>query len=49
MDDIGGTHAWRTMCVFINDAGCKQLTVMALSASSAAKSKVNATNANLLR
>ena len=49
MDEMGGTHAWRTMGVFISVAGCKQLTVTASSASSAAKSNVNPTNASLLR
>ncbi|WP_239154211.1 hypothetical protein [Amycolatopsis sp. FDAARGOS 1241] len=47
--DIGGISDSRTMRVFISDAGCTQLTVTSRPSSSAARSKVNAASANLLR
>ena len=47
--DMGGIIDSRTMRVFIREAGCTQLTVIPLPASSSASSKVNAARANLLR
>jgi hypothetical protein len=45
---MGGIIDSLTMWVFIRDAGCRQSTVIPPSASSSARSKVNAARANLL-